>query len=143
MGTKRVGMARVKSLINENVNQLKRRNQEIISVGAAETKVLTAADSGALVYLGGAGVATATLPAVAAGLNFRFYSTSAQAHIINGGASKIQGSYMHSANKGTHAHVAIADTSSLDTCHAIRLLVILSIYHVMEPTGMQMVLSIM
>ena len=114
MGTKRVGMARVKSLINENVNQLKRRNQEIISVGAAETKVLTAADSGALVYLGGAGVATATLPAVAAGLNFRFYSTSAQAHIINGGASKIQGSYMHSANKGTHAHVAIADTSSLE-----------------------------
>ena len=113
MGTKRVGMARVKSLINENTNQLKRRNQEIIQVGAGETKVLTAADSGALVYLGGGGVATATLPAVAAGLNFRFYVTSAQVHIINGGATKIQGSYMHSSNKGTHAHVAIADKSSL------------------------------
>jgi hypothetical protein len=119
MGTKRVGMARIKSLINENTNQLKRRNEEIISVGAAETKVLTAADSGALVYLGGGGVATATLPAVAAGLNFRFYVTSAQVHIINGGASVIQGSYLHSSNKtgGSSTHVAITNKSSL-TLHS-------------------------
>ena len=117
MGTKRVGWARIKSLINENQNQLKIRNEQIISVGAGETRTLTAADSGALVYLGGAGVATATLPAVAAGLNFRFYVTSAQVHIINGGASVIQGSYIHSTNKGTVAHVAVTNKSSL-TLHS-------------------------
>jgi hypothetical protein len=117
MGTKRVGWARIKSLINENQNQLKLRNEEIISVGAAETKVLTAGDSGALVYLGGAGVATATLPAVATGLNFRFYVTSANVHIINGGATVIQGSYLHSTNKTTVAHVAVANKSTL-TLHS-------------------------
>ena len=33
MGTKRVGMARVKSLINENVNQLKIYKQAIFQIG--------------------------------------------------------------------------------------------------------------
>ena len=117
MGTKRVGWARIKSLINENQNQLKLRNQQIISVGAGETKTLSANDSGALVYLGGAGVATATLPTVAAGLNFKFYVTSAQVHIINGGATVIQGSYIHSTNKTGFAHVAIANKSTL-TLHS-------------------------
>jgi len=117
MGTKRVGWARIKSLINENQNQLKIRNQEIISVGAGETKVLTAGDSGALVYLGGAGVATATLPAVKAGLNFSFYATSARVHIINGGASVIQGSYHHNTNAATIARVAVVNKSSL-TLHS-------------------------
>lgn len=117
MGTKRVGWARIRSLINENQNQLKMRNEQVISVGAAETKVLTADDSGALVYLGGAGVATATLPAVAAGLNFRFYATSAQVHIINGGAAVIQGSYHHNTNAATIARVAVANKTSL-TLHA-------------------------
>ena len=113
MGTKRVGWARIKSLINENQNQLKLRNEEIISVGATETKVLTAGDSGALVYLGGAGVATATLPAVAAGLNFRFYSTSAQIHVDNGGAAVIQGSYHHNTNGATVARVAVVNATTL------------------------------
>ena len=113
MGTKRVGWARIKSLINENSNQLKIRNEQVISVGAAETKVLTADDSGALVYLGGAGVATATLPAVAAGLNFRFYSTSARVHIVNGGAAVIQGSYHHNTNGSTLARVAVSNATSL------------------------------
>ena len=117
MGTKRVGWARIKSLINENQNQLKIRNEQIISVGASETKVLTAGDSGALVYLGGAGVATATLPAVAAGLNFSFYATSAQVHIINGGASVIQGCYHHNTNATTIVSVAVADKASL-TLHS-------------------------
>lgn len=113
MGTKRVGWARIKSLINENSNQLKIRNEQVISVGAAETKVLTADDSGAIVYLGGAGVATATLPAVAAGLNFRFYATSAQVHIVNGGAAVIQGSYHHNTNAATVARVAVVNGTSL------------------------------
>ena len=106
MGSRRVGMARTRSLVNENLNQLKLRNEQIISVGAAETKVLTAGDSGALVYLGGAGVATATLPAAAAGLNFRFYATSAQVHIINGGASVMQGAYHHNTGATTIVRVA-------------------------------------
>jgi len=117
MGTKRVGWARIRSLINENSNQLKIRNEQVISVGAGETKVLTADDSGALVYLGGAGVATATLPAVAAGLNFRFYATSARVHIINGGATVIQGCYHHNTNATTIVSVAVANKTSL-TLHS-------------------------
>ena len=95
------------------------QNQRVIAVGIAETKVLTSADSGAFVTLAGsgAGVATATLPAVASGLRFTFMATTAHVHIINGGASVIQGSYFHSANKGTVAHVAIANKTSL-TLHA-------------------------
>ena len=117
MGTKRVGWARIRSLINENQNELKIRNREIISVGAAETKVLSANDSGALVLLGGAGVATATLPSVAKGLNFVFYATSAQIHVINGGASVIQGVYYHNNALTTMNRVAVANKSSL-TLHA-------------------------
>jgi len=92
--------------------------QRVIAVGDAETKELAASDSGALVTLeGSSGVATVTLPAVGAGLRFTIMAISAHVHIINGGASVIQGSYFHSANKGTVAHVAIANKTSL-TLHA-------------------------
>ena len=37
MGTKRVGWARIRSLINENQNQLKTRNHQVISAAAAKT----------------------------------------------------------------------------------------------------------
>ncbi len=71
MGTKRVGMARVKSLINENVNQLKLKNQEIKAVSAAI--VLKASESGATVYLtkNGSGY-NVTLPAAKVGMSFKF-----------------------------------------------------------------------
>ena len=52
MGTKRVGMARVRSLINENVNQLKIFKQQQISLVHNETSnhEIQAADSGAVLF---------------------------------------------------------------------------------------------
>ncbi len=48
MGTKRVGMARVKSLINENINQLKFKTPEILALST--TRLLLASESGATIY---------------------------------------------------------------------------------------------
>ena len=71
MGTKRVGWARIRSLINENQNEIKVRNKDILAVSAVKT--LTAADSGATVYLtkNGSGF-NITLPDAEVGLSFKF-----------------------------------------------------------------------
>ena len=71
MGTKRVGWARIKSLINENQNQLKIRNLESMAVSKAIT--LTGADSGKIIYATTKTSAAyaITLPRVSNGLNFR------------------------------------------------------------------------
>lgn len=65
MGTKRVGWARIKSLINENTNALQLQRKVIKSVTA--TASLTTADSGKLVVLNaadaGSTAVTVTLPA--------------------------------------------------------------------------------
>ncbi len=65
MGTKRVGWARIKSLINENTNALQLQRKLIKSVTA--TASLTTADSGKLVVLNasdaGSTAVTVTLPA--------------------------------------------------------------------------------
>lgn len=71
MGTKRVGWARIRSLINENQNQLKIRNNEVVACSVATT--LTAAQSGAEIYwTHSAGNHNITLPAAEVGLNFKF-----------------------------------------------------------------------
>ena len=72
MGTKRVGWARIRSLINENQNDLRRRNRQVVTI--SESTTLTAEDSGKLILLNGAsGAPDITLPrATDAGLNFRF-----------------------------------------------------------------------
>ena len=71
MGTKRVGMARVRSLINENVNQLKRNKQQILECNGAPLE-LTAADSGATVYwTHSAGQHDITLPKAEVGMSFK------------------------------------------------------------------------
>jgi hypothetical protein len=69
MGTKRVGMARVKSLINENVNQMSRKFRRVIEVNG--TRELLASESGASVYWTKGSAHTVTLPAAEAGLNFK------------------------------------------------------------------------
>ena len=69
MGTKRVGMARVKSLINENVNQISRKFRRVIEVNG--TRELLASESGASVYWTKGTSHTVTLPAAEAGLNFK------------------------------------------------------------------------
>ena len=69
MGTKRVGWARIKSLINENQNQIKIRNDKVV---AATTATLTADQSGATILWDASAAGTIlTLPAAATGLNFR------------------------------------------------------------------------
>ena len=69
MGTKRVGWARIRSLINENTNQLKIRNNQVVAVSATTT--LTAAQSGATIFWDASTSNTLTLPAAATGLNFK------------------------------------------------------------------------
>tara|TARA_R110002020_G_scaffold43145_8_gene125702 strand:- start:104 stop:610 length:507 start_codon:yes stop_codon:yes gene_type:complete len=71
MGTKRLGHARIRSLINENLNEIKVRNKDILAV--TTTKTLAASDSGATVYMtkNGSGY-TVTLPAAAVGMSFKF-----------------------------------------------------------------------
>jgi hypothetical protein len=69
MGTKRVGWARIRSLINENQNQLKIRNDQVV---AATTTTLTAGQSGATILWDASAAGTIlTLPAAATGLNFK------------------------------------------------------------------------
>jgi len=71
MGTKRVGWARIKSLINENQNDLRRRNVAVRTLTADTT--LTAADSGKVIVMDTTAKVDVTLPAVGeAGLNFKF-----------------------------------------------------------------------
>lgn len=78
MGTKRVGWARIRSLINENQNQLKTRNHQVISAAAAKT--LTSDDSGATIYWTQSDAHDITLPAATAGLNFTFFIVAGSAH---------------------------------------------------------------
>ena len=71
MGTKRVGWARIKSLINENQNDLKTLYQQTVNCTAATT--LTKAQSGALVYWTHSGAGhDITLPLAEVGMSFKF-----------------------------------------------------------------------
>ena len=117
----RVGVNRIEFLL-ENLRReldmvqstLKGLNTDVVSLGGSgATKVLTAADSGAIVKMGGSDASTVTLPAAAEGLKFRFVATTAHAHVINGGASSIQGGYHHNTNAATVARVAVSNKSSL------------------------------
>ena len=85
MGTKRVGMARVKSLINENLNELHFRKPKFRKF--TETAELLASESGQTILFGPlagglAADATLTLPEAAQGLSFRiiYVGGAADAH---------------------------------------------------------------
>jgi hypothetical protein len=122
MGNKRVGLARTQALIENlkrelqmNGSEMKGISKQVITLsGAGATKTLEATDSGAIVQLGGSDLSVVTLPAVEAGLNFRFVATTAAfAHKIDGGATVIQGGYHHNTNAATVARVAVVNKSSL------------------------------
>jgi len=69
MGTKRVGWARIRSLINENTNTLQMQKRICVELDASST--LTAADSGKIFWINsGGGAVDTVLPAVATGLTF-------------------------------------------------------------------------
>jgi hypothetical protein len=122
---KRVSLGRIEVLIEGlkreiqlNKSTLVGGAQKVISVtGTGTTKLLTQKDSGAVVLLGGADACTATLPPVAPGMNFTFYTTTEFRHVINGGDSVIQGCIHHNTNLATVARVAFTNASSI-TLHA-------------------------
>jgi hypothetical protein len=121
MGSRRVGLARTQALIEGlkrelqmNQSTMKGALQQVVSLtGAGATKVLTADDSGAIVKMGGSNASTVTLPAVSAGLKFRFVAVTAFAHVINGGSNVVEGGYHHNTNGATVARVAIVNKSTL------------------------------
>jgi len=82
MGTKRVGMARIRSLINENTNDLKHRRSSVKAALTANT-TLTEADLGSLILLDASAASTnfeITLPTTPKlGDTFRFM-LAAQSH---------------------------------------------------------------
>ena len=82
MGTKRVGMARVKSLINENVNQLKIFKQQQISLvhDVTDNHELSADQSGAVLFWTHGGNHDITLPDAVAGAHFKFVLKVGSAH---------------------------------------------------------------
>ena len=88
MGTKRVGMARVKSLINENKNQLQMRRYKFQTISSDTT--LTMADAGQIIAVNGASALEVTLPSAAnTGAWFRFVlsDNTANVDIIQAGSS--------------------------------------------------------
>ncbi len=92
MGSKRVGMARVKSLINENVNQLKLWKQQIVT--CTGTTTLTAAQSGCTVYWTHGTAHDITLPDAKQGMRFRFVivgGANAEHKIVSASSDKIFG----------------------------------------------------
>ena len=82
MGTKRVGWARIRSLINENANQVGPKVLRITQCTAATT--LTAAQSGTTVYWTHGSTHDLTLPTAVVGLNFKIVlvAGAAAAHNI-------------------------------------------------------------
>lgn len=81
----------------------------------ATTVTLALSDSGCVLAPTAGAAQTFTLPAVAtaAGFNVTFIAGSAQAHVINGGTSKIQGVNYHNTNGTTLARAAVTNRSSL------------------------------
>tara|TARA_R110000824_G_C14854774_1_gene640512 strand:- start:117 stop:620 length:504 start_codon:yes stop_codon:yes gene_type:complete len=120
MGTKRVGWARIKSLINENQNQLKVLKPEIIAVSG--TRTLTAAESGATIAWTLGSTHHITLPSATVGLRYNFViqkGANAAHTIISQAADKIHGSAIvgeHDTLGGCNSQF-IADTSGVDKVH--------------------------
>jgi len=107
MGTKRVGWARIQSLINENTNDLKARKHVVVSALTADTTI-TESDYGSVILVDASGASsnfTLTLPtdpAIGDSLEFLLVANSHSAsevlldsgtsHTINGYALKFTAS---------------------------------------------------
>jgi hypothetical protein len=120
MGTKRVGWARIKSLINENANQLKMLHPQIIAVSG--TRTLTAGESGATIAWTMGSAHHITLPTAAVGMRYDFViETGADANhtIITASADKIHGrAYLLEAGTVTQCNAqSIEDGGGVDKVH--------------------------
>ena len=120
MGTKRVGWARIKSLINENSNQLKLLYPQIIAVSADTT--LTAAQSGATIMWTLGTAHHITLPTAAVGMRYDFVIETGAANghtIITQSADKIHGcAYLLEAGTVTQCNAQVLeDGAGVDKVH--------------------------
>ena len=121
MGTKRVGMARVQSLINENVNQLKLKLQQQVSLvhNVTSNHTLTAAQSGATFFWTHGSAHDITLPAATAGMHFKFVIVAGSAHanhLVSQASDKIYGkvTVTKSAASDKNATQTVAKGSAAD-----------------------------
>tara|TARA_Y100000004_G_C8874022_1_gene394579 strand:+ start:196 stop:636 length:441 start_codon:yes stop_codon:yes gene_type:complete len=87
--------------------------ENVIGDGGESTITLTQEQSGSIIIPTKAGAVTTTLPAVKKGLYFKFFSGSAQLHVINGGAAVIQGLIYDNTNANTLAHNDVSDATSI------------------------------
>jgi hypothetical protein len=109
MGTKRVGMARVKSLINENVNQMKIFKQEQISLvhNVTSNHTLTEAQSGAVLFWEHGGAHDITLPDAKAGMYYKFILKVGSGHAQN---------IVSQANDKIYGKVFVSTNNAADKC---------------------------
>ena len=147
MGSKRVGFARIRSLINENTNQLKHRRAVVRTALTADT-TLTAADQGSVILIDGSAAAnfTISLPtAPEVGSEYYFCladdnNAAAQVVVDSGVNNKIEGfavallassnttayhshrilGFDDAAKKGSMMHIVCVDA----TAGAVRWLII-------------------
>ena len=96
MGTKRVGMARVKSLINENVNKLKLKLQEQVDLvhNVTTNHTIAAAQSGNVFFWTHGSAHDITLPSAVAGRHLKFVLKVGSAHanhLVTQSADKVYG----------------------------------------------------
>ena len=80
----------------------------------ATTKVLVAGDSGSRIVWAGGSAATVTLPAVASGLYFEIFAGTAQAHVLNGGASAMSGVAYDNTNSSTFAGTPVGQRLAIN-----------------------------
>ena len=104
MGTKRVGWARIRSLINENNNQMKFKSAQVVHVNNTAT-TLTAAQSGATVFWTHGSAHNITLPAATAGMHFKIVITAGSNHAQNIAAD---------SGDGFYGRVVVATTNAAD-----------------------------
>lgn len=116
----RVGWARIKSLINENQNQLKMLRPQIVAVSG--TKTLKASESGALIAWTLGSTHHITLPNATVGLQYDFVieTGAAAAHtIITQSADKIHGcAFLMEAGTKTACNAQVLeDGAGVDKVH--------------------------
>lgn len=120
MGTKRVGWARIRSLINENTNQLKMLHPQVIEV--SDTRTLLASESGATIAWTLGSTHHITLPDAKVGLRYDILiqkGADAAHTIISQSADKIHGSAIvgeHDTLGGCNSQF-IAHGSGVDKVH--------------------------
>jgi len=118
----RVGWARIKSLINENQNQLKMLRPQVIAV--SDTKTLKVSESGALISWTLGSTHHITLPAATVGLQYDFViakGADAAHTIISATDDKIHGSvFLMQAGSADQCNAQVVDHGSgVDKVHLI------------------------